>query len=1530
MSNESSDWTLNGLDNPFVIQHALLTRFREATGGVIVDNNNPACVLMEGFADTAGNQLRMMDDNVRPAIYPARAETVSDLLRHVSDYDYVDIFSSPCQSTIVLVVEKNYIMTHSVAVPGKNYSKVEIPRSTIIKLGEHTFGLYYPIEIRTNYKSGRFSVLYNDVDVNGNKQVNPLRRLETNVLDFEFREFNGHKLAYINIPVYQFEVTSHDSVLMTASGYKTKIPYKNKFYALRCYAEVLQNFGHDVTEEDVFKREELNLVVSGQTYDPTSPTVVFTPDSENNELLLEIPYIYFSEGRIRGTLHVDVYTTEGALDYQVPYGSSETCSIDMLSNISDDEEELFHATTYADPFRQMPALNAFPVTSHIVGGTNGLSYEELRKRVIHGVNSTLLQTPGDIDAYFATKGYTATLYRDGITDRVFVVHATLRDTEGVVVGADTISTLIDFSKIDDYGTIVKSDATNVYTVLPSTLYKFDADKNICVPLTDVERAVIENMTPAEKVEEFNNHTYMMSPFHLQINASNKYPSTITYDMLQVKRLARRFIAARDNQYGLALNGVNLDVSRRSGDVSDRYRMTLRVARVGFGSEVPVMETDPKSQGEKKIRVLIGLKNDDGEYRWTEALHIGNEAGDTDNSDNEIFECYFTPNYVFHQANNDHTVQMAFWDNTNYSDFFLKSECRIILLLRNSISFTNNETGEIITFDGDQHLETPFNSGSIVLPTSKSTPITSTAGMNGYVAMSEHACTIQFGSPVDELDQRINLTYSEAVYKTHKTTKFRVLEDDVYAKDSSGNLKVDVEYVPTEDTQFQAGKVYFEKNEEDQFVPYPLTVGDITGVELYERKMTIATTAKKGTLKCVSVKARELVYPTTETASNYYGCKAIDPNTGEEFVVTESNIQTYINERRSLTVVDAPLVPKFSIDSATKDVAGIYELTDATVVRSGISSMTDWWRKTGRNVNDTKIVTVNALKYILDNEMYTTYTTDGNGDTDPINTLYKSGTTYEPGTFLVINGDNSAPAAVQIGLIGEAPTINSYTRLYYKLRNRTSAESSLSESIVWMCIAEAKTLAGMKQVINADAAPAEGIIPKYYGFAYVLMTANVPQYIAFLTENSIKTTAIQYVTTEDSIAVSSKQYFIQEDDVNYRAAGENDFEEDGSFKSGLTYFEREAMVNTYTVPDFSRIDTESWESHVDYELSSDAYALEGRKYAYQDKAAAEQGSIKYVVFDVEPGTSFDEVFSNTEIGQLAYDHKVYQVITVAEAIAGGKSYGWETKGNRWPWDLSNWKIIDESKRLKDDEIFEMDPMFDRVKRYTEFSNQQVILDENGKPLNDFEKPRYIQYLVDMLQLDAKLAQITMTRGDLNIGSNFGDDGSTVNKYPSTVVATLRTHFDNVGNARDSMFTNTRLFFEPVKSLGYADFNVGNGNIRSMPLDIEIKFRLHVTKDVYEDDILLIQLRKRIVEIVDNHIDSGGYVNCAEIGNMIMREMGGSIKYVDILGINGDKDLQTMKAVSPEVRPHLKTKLVLLDDGVTIDSDRGIDIETVINE
>lgn len=1531
MANEKADWTLEGLDNPLTIQHMILDRFEKQTGGVIVDNNNPACVLMEAFAQTSSQQLRMMDDNVRPAIYPARAVTMSDILKHISDYDYVDIFSTPCPATINFIIEKEYVLTHSIPVEGKDYSKMVIPRSTQITLGEHTFGLYYPIEFRTNLKSGRFSVLYQDTDVNGNRAVNPLKTLETNVLDFEFREYNGHKLAFVRIPCFQFAVQKFETTMTTTAGFRTRVPYQNKFYAIRCWADVLTNFGHDETEEDKFERRELNLAVSGQTYDPSVPTVVFTPDVENSEVILEVPYVYFTENRIRGVLHADIYTTEGYIDYRVPYNTDTSCVIDMFTNISTDEEELFEATKFAEPFRQMPALNAFSITSHIAGGSNGIDFESLRQKVIRGANTNVLQTPADIDAYFASQGYTATLYRDGITDRIFIVHATVRDTDGVVIGADSIGTLFDFNKINDYGTIVKSpDSKSTYTVLPSTLYKFDESKKICVPLTDIERLALENMSPAEKVDAYNKNIYTLSPFHIQINAASRYPTTITYDMLQVKRVARTHIAARDSQFGLALNTVNLDVYRREGDVADKYRMTIRVARVGFGNEIPVRETYADSQGEKKIRILVGMKNDDSEYRWAEMAYIGREAGDEDNADNEVFELLFTPNYVFHQANNQHTVQMAFWDNDNYSDYFLRSELRVILLLKDGLALTNDE-GSVYRIDGDQALNggTKFSSGLLVLPTSKAVPINTEAGMNGYFAMLEHKCVFQFGSPVDELDQRINLTYSEAVYQTHRTSKLRTLENDVYATDEEGNLIITSTFTPcgAEEVAIKGGVYYEDENGDDQSL---VAVGDSVAGK-YKRVIGVTKRFSAGDLACLTSTSGELVTPNKYTVNNYIGCKVVGSDTPLDKTAIDEN---YIKNLAGMTVVDAPLVPRFDITNATSGIDK-YELTN--VKNQTLSSVKDVWANTTAvkvsttRVRNHLIKTYNALKFIL--EHLCNIVESGANDPDPIGSLAENGTIYKAGSFLLIVNDYTTPKFVQAGTIGEEPENNVYTRLYYKFRNRMTAEVSygIPESSTYACIAQGKNLASILAELTelereSDASATRN--PKYFGFAYVLAsyvgsylndddTLETAKYIAFLTKASQTSTVEMFEETKDSESIYTKEYYLNRNG-GFILASESDFNEDGSFLKENTYYERTAKTESFEIPDFSMIELDAWERRTFY-VPTDGTVVEGQEYYYLDPTASANGVTKYVLLD-------DSV-DRTTIGTL------YVKKEMLDVIESGKEFGWESSGNRWPWEMDNWKYIAQSEDriyLVTDDKLVIDPMYDRLRKYCEFSSGQTILDEDGHPLEDYTKDRYIQYLVDILQLDAKLAQVTVQREDERVGSDFGDDGSTSNRYPTTVVTVLRNHFDNVGNARDSMFTNTRLFFEPVKSLGFANFNVGNGELRELPLDVSMKFKLHVTKDVYEDDVLLLQLKKQIIEIIDNHIDNSGYVNCVEIANDIKNQMGGSIKYVDILGIDGDGDLQTMKSDDKEVRPHLRHVLKLLDDGVTIDSDRGLEIEAVIND
>ena len=1564
MGVSTTDWTLRGLDNPDIIQHQLLQRFEKDTGTVIVDNNNPACVIMEAMASLSADQMKMMDEIVRPAIYPARAVDTMDLLKHISDYDYNGIFSMPCTATIMVVVETSYIMTHSVDVidpltgEKKDYKKLVIPRSTQITIGEHVFGLYYPIEIRSRMESGAFTVLYVNEDKNGKPLNNPLKGLETNVLDFDFREFNGHKLAYIKIPVYQFKITNHDLQMVHHAGFKRVVDYTDRFYALRCWAEVLTNPGHDDTQADVYERRELELAVAGQTYDPTKPTVVFTPDEENKECTLEVPYVYFMENLIRGTLHVELYTTEGELNYKVPYNTTESCVIDMFTHISEDEDETYDSLRYAEPFRTMPALNALPLNSTVAGGSNGMTFEQLRDLVINGVETNVLQTPKDIEIYFAQYGYTVTLYRDGITDRIFIVHTAVRDNDNAIIAMDTIPTQFDFAKVNEIGTIVKAeDSESTYTVLPSTLYRFDKDRQICLPLTDSERSEIEQMTPEDKVNAFNTKVFTLSPFHLQINAASRYPTTITYDMLQCKRLARTFIASRDDVYGLALNTVNLDLYHKDGALKDGYRMTFRVSRVGFSMAIPVMESDENGQAEKKIRVLVGLKNDDDQFKWAEAQWVTTERGSDANSTNEVFELIVNPNYIFHQANNEHTVQMGFWGNPDYTDFHLTSEARVILLLRDGLNLAastpDTRDKSVYTFEGEQCLETKFTSGQMVLPTGKKVMVNSEVGLSNYFAMTEQKCVFQFRSPVDELDQRINLTYSEAVYKKHLTTKFKTLDDPIYKTDEHGNLILTPNYTKvgpeTNHKYFVEGVLYFHKVEENYVEFTPEYNTEITERNVYLRSMspTVEVLFDKGVLTCLSVRGKEQVVLNSFTSMNYLGCTIVNDDDTEE-ILDENRAKTAIENREKLNLKDAPLTPRFKVDSAdgsNQELTGDYELASAQTTKP-ISSLDNVWIKTGfykqddetKVVKNVQFVAKNALKLVL--EKLVDLHAAGAEDENPLRLF----SYMEPGAFLLLTDDSSTPKQCQLGTVGEEPASKTYTRLYYKIRKLTADENPENEKNCWYCIVQGKSY---ETILSEIDSVASDLNPKFYGFLELMQTFNsrdqvdALHYLSFLTTLKYESSAESYAETEDEIASTTKKYYIAltESATTFREATDDDFNEDGSFRYGTTYFERTFFSKTYEVPDFMPMEKSAWEKHEVKELidildPEQVTVVKDRVYCYKDRTDLAQGIVTWVdvVGELHPGDPITNYISPSQTGDGIYYKKSYATCTDTD-------YAWEQNANRWPWELTNWLMIKpvygtDGKTVKywyltQDSRFALKADWDRLHRYWDFSSEQVILDEHNKPLEDYTKNRSIQYLCDMLQMDAKLAQTTVQIEDTSVGSDFGPDDEYSRSYPVNVVKILRTHFDNVATARDTMFTNTRLFFEPIKSLGFADFNIGNGMTRNLPLDISMKFRLHVSKSVYEDDILLIQLKKQIVKIIDAQIDSG-YVNCAEIASKIKEEMTGSIHWIDVLGIDGDPDLQTMKSDDPSVRPHLAHRLTLSSDSVTIDVERALEIEAVVNE
>ena len=558
MSDSIDNWTLQGLKNPQLLQSLILDRFEASTDGkyAIVDGNNVAAFLIESFSSIAAKSIQKIDDSVLPAAYPSRAVSMTDLYKHLSDYDYLGMFASPSTCSILLIVEKDYLMQHATDVVNEDgsvlYKKVIIPQTARFKIGSYNFGLYYPIEIRVSSQTGLFTVLY-DTSVK-----NPLHILDQNVLECNFRKHDTMNLAYIKIPVYQFNTTTSVEPLVNGTGYRRVIPYTDKFYALKVTGEV-----HDPAT-DTWSEQEYQLALSGRSYNPEKPTVVFTVDPSNNQVILEIPYVYFTENRIRGNIRVDIYTTSGYLNYQIPDSTEELVGLDFFSIPLDTEVQKF-----VEPFRTMPTLAALPITMKIIGGTDGMSYADLRRKIVtDAFGDKTLQTPADVDSYFRNEGYITSLFKDGITDRIFNAHVVLRNSDDAIVAAGSVDTLIDMKTLTENNTrtIIPCDDMT-YTILPSTRYRFDRTRGICVPLTDLELDTLNGLSAADKVAAFNNNIYVLSPFHLQVSLKDKYPSTATYDMSDADIESREYLTSRDVPQQLSLNTALMILSMIFGIAS---------------------------------------------------------------------------------------------------------------------------------------------------------------------------------------------------------------------------------------------------------------------------------------------------------------------------------------------------------------------------------------------------------------------------------------------------------------------------------------------------------------------------------------------------------------------------------------------------------------------------------------------------------------------------------------------------------------------------------------------------------------------------------------------------------------------------------------------------------------------------------------------------------------------------------------------------------------------------------------------------
>lgn len=505
--SETPDNILDMYRHPAIIQSNIIADMEaRITGGKpIVSANNVVTFLME-MASAMSSELTQGFLTEIDGLHKKRAQTPAQLYQHMSDYDYIGLFAVPSSVDIELILSKRQIIDDAVDV-NANYKKVIIPQGSEFKIDKYNFSLYYPIEIKINKYTGTMLVSYDTT------RTHPLHKLTQNTLEHRILDVHGLEVISIKIPLWQFKRETIIETLTPSTGFSKTYDFDTKFYAVRVFTNNLT----DRPEEYV----EISQTISDNIYDPATPTAKVVVDTALSKVKISIPQVYFTENKMGTRLKIALLTSEGAVDADITNLPQEAISATFTLTGNPEEDR------YIKALEKPGTLFIRPLSTKIIGGSDGITFEELRQRVItNSFHGSVLLTPTDLANFFSDDGFRVTRYRDGITNRIYLAHKELTDSAQAISAATNAPTTLTLATLQELNTVF-NNGDETYTILPTTIYKFD--NGYCVPVTNDEAATLNALSKDELVYTLNTNNYTISPFHIVLDTSSRYPIAYAFD-----------------------------------------------------------------------------------------------------------------------------------------------------------------------------------------------------------------------------------------------------------------------------------------------------------------------------------------------------------------------------------------------------------------------------------------------------------------------------------------------------------------------------------------------------------------------------------------------------------------------------------------------------------------------------------------------------------------------------------------------------------------------------------------------------------------------------------------------------------------------------------------------------------------------------------------------------------------------------------------------------------------------------------------
>lgn len=755
MALSDKNLTLEMLERPLNLQNVVLEDIQARLGGdnVLVDPNFVAMHLIEMSSNLTSNFAHAAEKAISSQM-ALRASTAEELYKHMSDYDYINVFATPSTATLTMIVDKDYIISHG-EIYNNNYYQVIIPKDTVFTLGNVNFGIYYPICIRINKHTLSPIVLY-DLSTD-----NPLKTMGSNLVNYTSFSYMSMNVISIEFPVYQFVKTTKVESITPSNGFAKTYNFNDKFYAIRVYS----------TKDNV--TTELNYTFSNSVYDSYTPTAKIVVEPDSNELSVTIPQIYFTNNQIGSIITIEIYTTKGNITNNV--STLTTSQITANYNLNK------NSSKYSTILGRIPTP-IFNVSSvRLSGGTDGLTFEEMRDRVIHNsFHNTVLVTPTDLENYFKDSGFKIKKYEDNLTNLTYFAYKVLKDDNNAIVPSSDIyikltpemvydelnNNPIDNSKVcstirgqvkliqtkeDEDGTgidtVGKIEITDITTILPTTIYRYNSSDSCCIPLTDKEIKNIELLSKEEQVEFFNSDTYVYCPFHIRLIPDARYTKASSYNLMSPT--IKNFVFETENDtmtaQAVATDGAIYHLNRGS----EGYVVRL----------VVIKSEDLKTVSEEDFLLYIYTDDPNGTFLSTTAKLV------EDNGNYLVYEFSIGTSY---EISRDHQLAITNFKNDNGpfpSYINLNQKYHLVFMVRSDLF---------------PEAETPLSYYEGVLAEYKT----------DWTVMIRQSCDISLGYALDDvIHSSIDIDFSDEQYLTYETDELATYPTDVFEVDDNGVIKL---------------------------------------------------------------------------------------------------------------------------------------------------------------------------------------------------------------------------------------------------------------------------------------------------------------------------------------------------------------------------------------------------------------------------------------------------------------------------------------------------------------------------------------------------------------------------------------------------------------------------------------------------------------------------------------------------------------------------------------------------------------------